>query len=990
MATVLEALDELAAEKWQRHWHHPAIRRFLTTGDSEELAKIPARAFKDKAFPSALLEALHCSIDKPGDHEMRLLRLCVEKELTSAIGDWLISVNAEKPDCFDAAVRALRSMGASDLFLASALGRWTHSGGRRDSPAGRFLLGLSKDVLVEWIESGKLEFEAKGLREFLSGNAPETMASALSAVLAAGRMKKFPFGVLTEFLGANPGKFATLAERALEQCTENSYHFALLQHLTNIDPHKYGLVVDRIASSLLPGASPWHTEKEIAEWLIQNRAGTSTGTLKRYFASPLGADPWRRKYGSEYKNEALDTAAKHLGANAIPCYEACFETSQPEVQLRALQHWIALSRAADVKAIAGRFRQLLAAEDSSAVSRATRQAGEWNPQELEAELWQLLSHKSRPAREAAAAALAKLGDSRLSKAPELWKAKKADTRMATASWLKAVGSPAAAGELKSRLGLEEDEDVRDALLLAIERLTGAAEAMDPTELKRRIKNTVEKLDGPPVRWLDPKKLPLPRLKNGRKLDADGLLYLLYRQSRVKDMRADIEARPLFAQIDRKTSGDLALAVLQAFFGSKADADHRWTMAFAAIAGDDRLVPVFTRQIKDWADNMRGKLAEYAVQALALLGTDSALLAVDAMAIRYRSKNKNIGKAASEAFAKAAQARGLTVEELGDLVVPWLGFQPGKPRVVEAGKAKIESLVGNDFKLTFRDVTTNKKVAKLPDSAPAAVKTEFKELSAGLKEAVKSQLLRMETLMVRQFRWPVARWKELYLEHPLLLPFAQRLVWGDYDRAGKLAGTFRTLEDRSLTDAADESCTLPNDCGIGIVHPLELAPETRQGWLKHLADYDVIPPFAQLERPVVKVKPEQKGTKFGSEVAETELNAMTFKGRAERLGWTRGSVCDAGGISFYLKSFPAAGVDVFVGTDGLYVGIDMYSDITLGKAFFVKHSSVQIGSYVYDEPGDTNDPRLVAYGVVPPIAFSEAMGDLVKIAGKESGPSPDSE
>src|SRR6185436_4199235 len=126
------------------------------------------------------------------------------------------------------------------------------------------------------------------------------------------------------------------------------------------------------------------------------------------------------------------------------------------------------------------------------------------------------------------------------------------------------------GELKSRLDLEEDEDVRDALLLAIERLTGAAEAMDPTELKRRIKNTVEKLDGPPVSWLDPKKLPLPRLKNGRKLDADGLLYLLYRQSRVKDMRADIEARPLFAQIDRKTSGDLALAVLQAFFGSKAD------------------------------------------------------------------------------------------------------------------------------------------------------------------------------------------------------------------------------------------------------------------------------------------------------------------------------------------------------------------------------------------------------------------------------------
>jgi hypothetical protein len=376
------------------------------------------------------------------------------------------------------------------------------------------------------------------------------------------------------------------------------------------------------------------------------------------------------------------------------------------------------------------------------------------------------------------------------------------------------------------------------------------------------------------------------------------------------------------------------------------------------------------------------VAEYAVQALALLGTDSALLAVDAMAIRYRSKNKNIGKAASEAFANAAQARGLTVEELGDLVVPWLGFEPGKPRVVDIGKEKIEARINGDFKLTFRDPVTNKKIAKLPDSAPAEVKSEFKELSAGLKEAVKSQLLRMETLMVRQFRWPDARWQELYLQHPLLLPFAQRLVWGAYDNAGHLLGTFRTLEDRSLTDALDEVFALPRGCTIGILHPLELTSEIRQAWRKHLADYDVVPPFAQLERSVVRVKLEQKATKFGDEIAETEINAMTFKGRAERLGWARGSVCDAGCINFYTKVFPTAGVDVFVETEGMFVGIDMYTNIKLGKVFFTKHGSVQIGSYVYDEPSDAHDPRLMSYGEVHAIAFSETMGDLTRIAGKD--------
>ncbi len=37
--------------------------------------------------------------------------------------------------------------------------------------------------------------------------------------------------------------------------------------------------------------------------------------------------------------------------------------------------------------------------------------------------------------------------------------------------------------------------------------------------------------------------------------------------------------------------------------------------------------------------------------------------------------------------------------------------------------------------------------------------------------------------------------------------------------------------------------------------------------------------------------------------------------------------------------------------------------------------------LYDEPIDENDPRLIAFGNVPPIVFSEVMGDLRKITGK---------
>ena len=165
-----------------------------------------------------------------------------------------------------------------------------------------------------------------------------------------------------------------------------------------------------------------------------------------------------------------------------------------------------------------------------------------------------------------------------------------------------------------------------------------------------------------------------------------MLYLLIRQSRCKEMRADLEAKPLYAALDRTTSADAALALLRAFLGTAQDASDRWVMAIAALTGDDRLVPVLRKAILDWADKSRGKLAEYATQALALLGTDAALMVVDSLSVRFRSKNKNIGQAAAEAFAAAAEARGVTVEELGDLVVPWLGFEPGKPRLIETAKS----------------------------------------------------------------------------------------------------------------------------------------------------------------------------------------------------------------------------------------------------------------------------------------------------------------
>jgi hypothetical protein len=72
----------------------------------------------------------------------------------------------------------------------------------------------------------------------------------------------------------------------------------------------------------------------------------------------------------------------------------------------------------------------------------------------------------------------------------------------------------------------------------------------------------------------------------------------------------------------------------------------------------------------------GKMAAYAVRALALLGSDATLTTIVALAIRYLTENKNIGEAAVEASAEAAKRLGITPGSSGDGVVPLARVRAG--------------------------------------------------------------------------------------------------------------------------------------------------------------------------------------------------------------------------------------------------------------------------------------------------------------------------
>jgi hypothetical protein len=498
------------------------------------------------------------------------------------------------------------------------------------------------------------------------------------------------------------------------------------------------------------------------------------------------------------------------------------------------------------------------------------------------------------------------------------------------------------------------------------------------DLENFVANQSKGLKLPKIAWLDLGKLQPLLAIDGSALPEAAVMLLIGKQSKHKTLDAAPDILPLLAQIDREKSAPFAAALVEGFLNSEQAAADRWALTLGGLLGDNRVIPPLLSRINDWCENSRCKLAEYAAQAISLLPGNEPLMVLDTLSNRYRSKFKNVGKACAEAFNAAASARGITADELGDLVVPDFGFDAEGIRRFDWDGGGASAELGADFKLTWFDPETEKSWKSLPASAPDEIKNEVKTLTKLLREAVKGQTARLEMTLVRQRRWAVSRWRELYENHPLLRSFASSLVWGVYDASGTLLRTFRRYPNGIPADANGAIEELPEtDTTIGMAHPLELNQPAIDLWRAHFLRMKVKQPFPQIERPAELMDPLHGNRKSIALTEGKTLSAGTFKSRAEKRGWTRGSVVDAGGISSYYKLYPGAGVEVNLPMDGLYIGCDPMDAITLSAAYFVTAGTIERGSYMYNDPAP-NDPRVLRFDQVPPVVFSETLADLKAI------------
>ena len=677
------------------------------------------------------------------------------------------------------------------------------------------------------------------------------------------------------------------------------------------------------------------------------------------------------------KRVALNKSVKHLGREALPAMIAAIDSGDLTTRLEGVIHLLEYGEESFGDIIQCEIERGLQHGDEIEALRFLGLVKHLGVDRFLDQTLGLLKHDDKSVRDEAIRALSLLGDDSVPAATTVLHSPSATDRLRAVQLLFTVRTPLALETLETRLDEEEDDRIREAIHLCLQA-TGrtGGRTLDQPELVRRAELARKKLAAFNVKWLDVKTLPPLFFKDGDSLTEESVRYLLYLQSRINQMRSSVEAQPIYELIDKERSGEFPERVLKAYIESGAAASECWVLSLIGLLCDDRLIPLLVDQIETWVKRKRGKMAGYAVRALALSGSDRALMSVRSLALRYHSKFKTVGQAAADAFRDAAERRRVSPEELEDCLVPWLGFEPDKPRVLKVGKRRVQLSVSTDFKLRYHDLTRKKDMASLPKAAPRKVAREVKELQKNLQQSAKGHVSRLETLFVNQYRWPRERWTEMFLQHPLLFPFAVRLVWGTYDDSGNVTATFRSSKDGILIDANGEKVDIAEARFLGIVHPVEVDDDVLQGWSQQLAESQTRPPFPQLERPVARPRPEHTGMRPCKAFRGTTVAASTFADLVDKLGWRPSVVEDPGIIIAYAKDFSLARIHACFSIDGMHVEYPT-SEVELYDVYCADSRTVSHGESLVPEGDD--DPRLLPLEKLPAIVFSEIMSDLKRVA-----------
>lgn len=328
--------------------------------------------------------------------------------------------------------------------------------------------------------------------------------------------------------------------------------------------------------------------------------------------------------------------------------------------------------------------------------------------------------------------------------------------------------------------------------------------------------------------------------------------------------------------------EFAWDLYEAWSAADSPGADRWAFRALGLLGDDATVGRLEPLIAKWASDYRTRpRCDAAMEVVADIASDRAIELLDYQA--RKGCHRKVQQQASEMLARAAEARGLTVDELSDRLVPGLGLDVPGALVIDYGARSFPLRFDEDLQPFVHD-DNDVRIKGLPrvykgdeEALARAAGERFRTLGKETRVLEQQQKQRLERAMVLRRRWPAAEWRRLFLEHPLVRLLSARLAWGVFEGAS-CVDVLRIAEDWSLADVRDAHYTLADSAVIGIAHPLEMGE--RLGDMQTLfRDYRISQPFAQLGRRVFALsEPERDAVMVnrwaGRPVGPARLHALT--------------------------------------------------------------------------------------------------------------------
>ncbi|MCU0548608.1 MAG: DUF4132 domain-containing protein [Leptolyngbya sp. Prado105] len=335
----------------------------------------------------------------------------------------------------------------------------------------------------------------------------------------------------------------------------------------------------------------------------------------------------------------------------------------------------------------------------------------------------------------------------------------------------------------------------------------------------------------------------------------------------------------------------------------------WVILALGRLGDDAIALKLADLIRVWCKASWYELATAGIAALALIASDLAIFQL--MQFAYQPISRLIQP--NQALNAIADSRNLSRRQLEDC-------------------AMLQYL--------------QKKFAPLSNWESRSRKNE-------LKQFFMLQTLRFEYQMVHREAYTLEEFQALF--NPLLFSMTQTLIWQAESTY------FRITEDGTLADSSDSPVELASEVKITLAHPLEL-PD-RLIWAELLADYELIPPFAQVNRPIYSVSREEQDATIVTRFVDRGVFTVNLTQSLMKLGWTE-TYIGRGRWRGYCKRFCA---DETVAILGMTEMPRTYSYQVIDRIFFLAND--------WDGRRIPTDDDRMLLKTVSPLVFSEVLREV---------------